>query len=179
MRFWLHSTAASGNRHWWLEIQAARSHIAAMDKTLHISCANCGATNRVADDRLEQNPSCGRCKQALFAGKPIELTGANSSGLLAHTELPLLIDCWAPWCGPCRNFAPVFEQAAKLYEPRMRLAKLNTEQEQGLAAQWQIRSIPTLLLFQNGRERQRIAGALPLGQLQQWLQQAGINPTRH
>jgi thioredoxin 2 len=167
------------NRHWWLEIQAARYHIDIMEKTIHISCANCGATNRVPDARLHQHPSCGRCKQALFNGKPIELTAANSSALLAHTALPILVDCWAPWCGPCRSFAPVFEQAAKLYEPRMRLAKLNTEQEQALAAQWQIRSIPTLLLFSNGREQQRIAGAMSLAQLQQWLQQAGINPPRH
>ncbi len=150
-----------------------------MEKIIHISCANCGATNRVADARLDQHPSCGRCKRPLFDGKPIELTSANSSAMLAHTGLPLLVDCWAPWCGPCRSFAPVFEQAAKLYEPRMRLAKLNTEQEQALAAQWQIRSIPTLLLFSNGREQQRIAGAMPLAQLQQWLQQAGINPARH
>ncbi len=150
-----------------------------MEKTIHISCAHCGATNRVPQSRLGQHPGCGRCKQALFEGRPVELTSANSAGLLANTELPILIDCWAPWCGPCRSFAPVFEQVAKLYEPRLRLAKLNTEREQALAGQWQIRSIPTLLLFRNGREQQRIAGAMPLAQLEQWLQQAGINPARH
>lgn len=146
-----------------------------MEKSILVSCAHCGATNRLPRARLEQRPKCGRCKAALFEGKPIELTNTNSAGLLGNTDLPLLVDCWAPWCGPCRSFAPVFEQAAKLYEPRLRLAKLNTEQEQALAAQWQIRSIPTLLLFNKGREQQRIAGAMSLAQLQQWLQQAGIS----
>ncbi len=146
-----------------------------MENTILVSCAHCGATNRLPRARLEQHPKCGRCKAALFEGKPIELNKANSAGLLGNNELPMLIDCWAPWCGPCRSFAPVFEQAAVLYEPRLRLAKLNTEQEQALAAQWQIRSIPTLLLLHKGREQQRIAGAMSLAQLQQWLQQAGIN----
>lgn len=150
-----------------------------MENSIHVSCAHCGATNRLPRTRLEQQPRCGRCKAALFEGKPIELTSANSAALLGNTELPLLVDCWAPWCGPCRSFAPVFEQAAVLYEPRLRLAKLDTEQQQALAAQWQIRSIPTLLLFSKGREQQRIAGALSLAQLQQWLQQAGISQARH
>jgi thioredoxin 2 len=146
-----------------------------MENSLHISCAHCGATNRLPRERLEQDPKCGRCKQALFTGKPVTLTGANSAALIANTELPLLVDCWASWCGPCRSFAPVFEQAAKLYEPRLRLAKLDTEQEQGLAGQWQIRSIPTLILFRHGKEQTRVAGAMSLAQLQQWLQQAGVS----
>ncbi len=179
MQSWLPSTAASSNGRGRLEIRAGRSHLIPMENILHIHCTHCGATNRVPNARLHQHPSCGRCKQALFRGKPIELTSANRAALLENSALPILIDCWAPWCGPCRSFAPVFEQAAGLYEPRMRFAKLNTEQEQGLAAQWQIRSIPTLLLFRNGREQQRIAGALPLAQLEQWLQQAGINPAGH
>jgi thioredoxin 2 len=146
-----------------------------MDKPLHISCAHCGATNRLPGERLPQQPRCGRCKKALFEGKPVVLNDANYSAMLKHNDLPLLVDCWAPWCGPCRSFAPVFEQAAQHYEPRLRLAKLDTQQHQNLARQWHIRSIPTLILFRDGREQQRIAGALSLAQLHQWLQQAGID----
>jgi thioredoxin 2 len=146
-----------------------------MDNSIHISCAHCGATNSLPGERLQQQPRCGRCKKNLFEGKPVALSSANSAAMLNNNDLPLLVDCWAPWCGPCRSFAPVFEQAAQLYEPRMRLAKLNTEQQQGLASQWQIRSIPTLILFKGGQEQQRIAGALSLEQLKQWLQQAGID----
>ncbi len=146
-----------------------------MDNSLIISCAHCGAGNRLPQDRLQENPRCGRCKTPLFEGKPLELNAANSAALTGSAALPLLVDCWAPWCGPCRSFAPVFEQAAQLYEPRLRLGKLNTEQESGLAGQWQIRSIPTLILFRDGREQQRVSGALSMQQLQQWLTQAGIS----
>lgn len=146
-----------------------------MDNSLIISCAHCGAGNRLPQDRLQENPRCGRCKTPLFEGKPLELNAANSAALTGSAALPLLVDCWAPWCGPCRSFAPVFEQAAQLYEPRLRLGKLNTEQEPGLAGQWQIRSIPTLILFRDGREQQRVSGALSMQQLQQWLTQAGIS----
>ena len=146
-----------------------------MENAIQLACAACGATNRLPRERLAQQPRCGRCKHPLFEGKPLELNSGNSAALLAANELPLLVDCWAPWCGPCRSFAPVFEQAARELEPRLRLAKLNTEQEPGLAGQWQIRSIPTLILFRDGVEQQRIAGALSWQQLRQWLQQAGIS----
>ena len=145
-----------------------------MTDSLIVSCAQCGAGNRLPTDRLDHAPRCGRCKAPLFQGQPLELTAANQRSLLGG-DLPLLVDCWAPWCGPCRSFAPVFEQAARDYEPRLRLAKLNTEQEPAMAAQWQIRSIPTLILFRQGVEQQRIAGALQQQQLRQWLQEAGIS----
>ncbi|WP_317931362.1 thioredoxin TrxC [Halioxenophilus sp. WMMB6] len=142
--------------------------------TTNITCPHCSATNRLPTERLADNPKCGRCKQPLFYGAPMELTPSNFEPLMRNNQTPILVDCWAPWCGPCRTFAPVFEQAAGEFEPRLRLAKLNTEQYQTIAGQWQIRSIPTLILLHEGRELDRLSGALPLPQLRQWLQQKGI-----
>jgi len=95
--------------------------------------------------------------------------------MVSRNDIPVLIDCWANWCGPCKQFSPVFEQAAGQFEPAVRLAKLDTEAQQNIAAQLQIRSIPTLILFKQGKEVARISGALPLGQLQQWLNQNGVD----
>lgn len=139
----------------------------------NISCPNCTVTNRIPTARLTDAPVCGKCKKRLFQGKVIELTAANVATTINHNQIPVLVDCWAPWCGPCRSFAPVFEQAAKKFEPKIRLAKLNTEQENNVAARWNIRSIPTLILFKQGREFARISGALSASQLTQWLQQNG------
>ena len=142
--------------------------------TTNISCPSCSATNRIPSERLSDNPKCGKCKKPLFLGKPIELNAANVATTLNHNEVPVLVDCWAPWCGPCRNFAPIFEQAAQELEPKLRLAKLNTEDEQTLAGRWQIRSIPTLILFKQGKEIARVSGAMSLSQLKQWLQQNSV-----
>ena len=143
--------------------------------TTNISCPHCTSTNRIPSDRLGDGPKCGKCKKPLFLGKPIELSAANVATTLNHNEVPVLVDCWAPWCGPCRNFTPVFEQAARELEPTLRLAKLNTEDEQALAGRWQIRSIPTLILFKQGKEVVRVAGAMSLTQLKQWLKQDGVS----
>ena len=102
----------------------------------------------------------------------MHLTAENVGVTLQRNDIPVVVDCWAPWCGPCRTFAPVFAQAAAQLEPRFRFAMLNTEQEQMLAAQWNIRSIPTLLVFKQGREIGRFSGMLSLSQLSEWLQQA-------
>lgn len=98
----------------------------------------------------------------------------NIGATLDKNDIPVLVDCWAPWCGPCQQFAPIFEQAATQFEPQIRLAKLNTEAVPSIAQRWNIRSIPTLILFKDGKEIQRASGAMPLPQLTQWLARAGV-----
>lgn len=139
-----------------------------------VVCPACLTLNRIPSERLGDGPKCGSCKKALFSAHPFELDGNNAGAILKGTELPVLVDCWAAWCGPCRSFSPIFEQAARQFEPELMFAKLDTEANQPLGMQWGIRSIPTLILFKGGREHARISGALPLGQLQQWLEQEGV-----
>ena len=143
-------------------------------ETVNISCPHCFVTNRIPRTRLSENPLCGKCKNKLFDGDVIELNQQNVASLLQNNQTPVLVDCWAPWCGPCQTFAPIFAQAAAELEPHIRLAKLNTETNQALANQWQIRSIPTLILFKGGKEQSRQSGALSPAQLKQWLMQQGI-----
>lgn len=142
--------------------------------SINLSCPHCAVTNRVPAERLQDGPKCGRCKEKLFSARPQTVTAANLNGLLNNNDIPVLVDCWASWCGPCQQFAPIFDQAAAQFEPAVRLAKLDTEAEQGIAMQWQIRSIPTLILFRGGKEAARLNGAVPLPQLKQWLQQQGV-----
>lgn len=143
--------------------------------TTNVSCPNCNAKNRLPSERLNDGPKCGKCKSPLFQGKPIEINSANVAAILNNNEIPVLVDCWAPWCGPCKSFGPIFEQAAKELEPKLRLAKLNTENEQQLGGRWNIKSIPTLILFKQGKEYARTSGAMMLPQLKQWLAQQGLN----
>lgn len=142
--------------------------------TINITCPKCNATNRLPNDRLVDKPKCGKCKTPIFNGKPIELSSTNVAAVINHNEIPVLVDCWAPWCGPCKTFAPIFERAAGELEPKLRLAKLNTEKNQQIAARWKIQSIPTLILFKSGKESVRVSGAMPLNQLKKWLAQQGI-----
>ncbi len=118
---------------------------------------------------MADRPSCGRCHAALFTGHPIGLTAEDFDAHASRSDIPLVVDFWAPWCGPCLMMAPAFEQAAKILEPQVRLAKLNTEEQQGLAVRFGITSIPTLILFRGGRETARQPGAVGQQQIVQWV----------
>ena len=142
-----------------------------MSDPVHVACADCGASNRLPAARLDQQPKCGRCAKPLFAGHPIHLTDANFAAIMEGTDLPVVVDCWADWCGPCRMFAPVFEEAAGILEPGFRLAKLDTDANPESARRLGIRSIPTLIAFRKGKEVGRISGAMPLQTFLEWARQ--------
>lgn len=141
-----------------------------MESSIHLVCPHCNAVNRLALDRLDGQPACGKCHQALFAAQPLELRTVSFDQHIGRSDLPVLVDFWAPWCGPCKAMAPAFAQATGMLEPHFRLAKVNTEVEQGLAARFAIRSIPTLILFQQGREIARQAGAMGAADIVRWAQ---------
>ena len=134
----------------------------------HVACAHCGATNRVPAERLREDPVCGRCGQALLDGHPVELSDANFDAVVAASDLPVVVDFWAPWCGPCRQMAPQFEQAARSLKGRALLVKVNSVDNPHTASRFGIRSIPTLVKLQRGDEVARVAGARPAGQIVQF-----------
>jgi thioredoxin 2 len=143
-----------------------------MTDSLHIVCPHCSATNRIPATRLPEAPKCGKCHNPLFGGQPLEVTAATFNKHVERDEIPLLVDFWAPWCGPCKMMTPAFQQAAAQLEPKVRLLKVNTEAEQQLGAQFNIRSIPTLALFHKGREVARQAGAMGAADIVRWTQNA-------
>jgi len=140
-----------------------------MSKT-HLVCPNCNATNLLPDERLQDDPRCGKCKEQIFSAHPVELSGSNFERHISRNDIPVLVDFWAPWCGPCLAMAPAFEEAASKLEPSIRLAKLNTEEEQVIGARFGIRSIPTMVLFHKGEEIARQSGAMMAGDIIRWVQ---------
>ncbi len=131
----------------------------------HIVCAHCGATNRLPADRLGDDPNCGRCQQPLLTGAPITLDDRNFDAFVQHSSLPVLVDFWAPWCGPCRQMAPQFDAAARQLKGRALLVKVNSDDSPATSARFAIRSIPTLVRLQAGAEQRRQSGALPTAQI--------------
>jgi thioredoxin 2 len=140
-----------------------------MSDLLHVVCPACGAANRLPAGKLGDNPACGKCKSPLFTGKPIELSEATFDAHLERSDLPLVVDFWAPWCGPCKVMAPHFAEAAARLGPAVRLAKVNTDENQRLAGRYQIRGIPTVVIFRGGSEVARQSGAMDANRLLSWI----------
>ncbi len=136
---------------------------------LKVACPACLTANRVDGERRGDGPKCGRCGAPLLDGLPVEADEAGFGTLLAGTDLPVVVDFWAPWCGPCRAMAPMFEQTARTLATEARFVKVNSDTEQALAARYAIRAIPTLILFRNGAEVKRHSGALDAGSLARWV----------
>jgi thioredoxin 2 len=145
-----------------------------MTDTVIVACPACNTLNRAPRERLAAGASgkCGNCGAPLFGGHPVALNAQSFETHASKSDIPLLVDFWAPWCGPCKAMAPQFEKAAGSLEPQVRLAKVNTDDEQELAGRFRIQGIPTMILFQRGKEVARQSGAMNASGIESWVQQA-------
>ncbi len=139
----------------------------------NIVCPHCFVTNRVPENRIADSPVCGKCQNQLFAGSPLAVNTDQFRKIIRYSDIPVIVDFWAEWCGPCKMFAPIFKQAAEQLEPGFRLLKVDTETNQDIAAQYRIQSIPTLAMFKNGTEVTRQSGAMPLSAFMSWANSHG------
>ena len=137
----------------------------------HIVCPHCNSVNRIPKEKDARGAKCGRCHQAIFTGRPVAVLAESFATHIQHNDIPVVVDFWAQWCGPCKAMAPAYERVASELEPQIQFLKVDTEAAPELAARYNIRSIPTLILFQNGAEVVRQAGAMDAGSLRAWLRQ--------
>ena len=145
-----------------------------MSESFNVVCPHCDAVNRIAAGRPAAEAKCGACKKLLFSGEPIALTAANFDKHLERNDIPVVVDFWAPWCGPCRAMAPIFERAAKELEPRVRFAKVNVDEEPSIAGRYGIRGIPTLIVFDHGKVAKQQAGLVDIEFLRRLVQSPAI-----